>query len=200
MDINYRFVRSTFCGMTRVIHHEAGHAECRHIHRVTTQWFNIDDILGVVSAGKPAQASCELFGDVDAHGVPVAEMDPFGAHAGQTVRLGVCSLPPRDYERGQEIFTACVLFVTDVDAAETKRLVGTCRATDNGEQSRVYHVRGQDGKQYAIALNLGDGDLAVTVDSTPNGRLLTPKAARLTAADGRTQLRIVPRGCALLAL
>jgi len=195
MDINWRFVRSIFSDMQRTILYEGGQMECRHISNVQTQWLNIDNIMGIVSVGKPARVSCKLFGEVNEDGVPVNERDQFGTHSGQTVRLGVCSLAPRDYEQGQEIFTACVAFITDMDAAETESLVNTYRE----EKAGLYQARGQDGKQYIIAINFCDSEADVIIASLSAGRLLTPKAVCAMTNMGKDmQLRLVPRGCALL--
>jgi len=200
MDINWRFVRSVFCDMKRTILYEGGQKECRHVKNVQTPWLNVDGILGIVPIGGPARVSCEPFGKVDKDGVPTASVDPFGTHAGQTVRLGVCSLAPRDYEPGQEIFTASVAFVTDVNAAETRRLVEACREQSAGEGPRVYRVRGQDGQEYVVVTNFADAEADVAIAGAAAARVLTPKAVLATTKAGKDiQLRLVPRGCALLA-
>jgi len=115
------------------------------------------------------------------------------------VRLGVRSLAPCDFERGQEIFTVGIAFVTDVDGEETKRLVTAFREEKPADLVRVYHVRGQDGKEYVVIVSFSD--LEETVDiADPTVRLLTPKAASTaTKTDRNLQLRLVPRGCAVLA-
>ena len=200
MDINWRFVRSVFSDMGRTIFHARGQSECRNVSNVRTPWFNIDGIMGIVPIGRQAQVSCEPFGEVDKDGIPLAELDPFGAHAGQTVRLGVCSLAPRDYEAGQEVFTACVAFVTDVEAAETERLVDACSEDEPRDAASVYSVRGQDGKQYVVAVNFTDSEAHVPLTGLGAGRLFTPEAAQLTRATGKdARLRLARRGCALLA-
>ena len=53
--------------------YEGGKKECRFVKDVPTPWFNIDGIMSVVSIGEPARVTCELFGKVDEHGVPIAE-------------------------------------------------------------------------------------------------------------------------------
>jgi len=201
MDINWRFVRSVFSDMGRTIFHARGQSECRNISRVRTPWFNIDGIMGVVSVGRQARVSCEPFGEVDRDGVPVAELDPFGAHAGQTVRLGVCSLAPRDYQPGQEVFTACVAFVTDVGSAETERLVDAYGEDEPGDATRVYSVRGQDGKQYVVAVNFSDSDADVVIPDASRGRVLTRGAARVAAGESEhIRLRLVARGLGVLVV
>ena len=200
MDINWRFVRSTFCGMKRTILHEGGHTECRHVKGLTTPWLNVDDILAIVPIGGPARVSCEPFGKVDSHGVPIAPADPFGTHAGHTVRLGVCSLAPRDYEPGQEIFAACVAFTTNVDAAGTKRVAETCREDKIAATTRVYRIRGCDRKHYAVVVNGTDSEARVAVTHAAARRLLTPNAARIaTKPSDHIHLSLIARGCALLA-
>lgn len=200
MDVNWRFVRSAFSDMQRTIYHEGGQKECRHVTDVSTPWFNIDGIISVVSIGKPALVTCELFGKVDGKGIPVAQQDPFGMHAGQTVRLGVCSLAPRDYQPGQEVFTACLAFVTDTDAAKAGQLVRACREAEVAKAVHAYHVRGRDGKPYLIIVNFSDSATDVEIPGTTFGQLLTPRSANTTmkSSNNLLLLHIVPRGCALL--
>ena len=198
MDVNHRFVRSIFSDMQRTIYYEGGKKECRFVKDVSTPWFNIDGILSVVSIGKPARVTCEPFGKVDERGVPLSEQDPFGTHAGQTVRLGVCSLKLRDYQPGQEIFTACLAFVTDTDAVEAKQLVGACREDRLGDGVRAYNIRGRDGASYSVALNLTDAEKTPDLAQPADARLLTPKAARLTNRGDALRLRLMPHGCAVL--
>ena len=198
MDVNWRFVRSIFSDMQRTIYYEGGKKECRFVKDVSTPWFNIDGIMSVVSIGKPARVTCELFGKVDEQGVPVAEQDPFGTHAGQTVRLGVCSLEPRDYQPGQEIFTACLAFVTDTDATEAEQLVSTCREVETGKTVRAYDVRGQDGKPYVVVVNFSDAETTPDLAQPADARLLTPEAASLTGRGDAPRLRLMPHGCAVL--
>lgn len=198
MDINWRFVRSIFSDMKRTILYEGGQKECRHVKNLRTRWFNVDEIMGVVPIGGPARLSCELFGKVDKQGHPVKARDPFGTHSGQTVRLGVRSLAPRDYEPGHEVFTACVAFVTDVNAAQTKRLVSAYREEKVGETARVYRVRGQDGRQYVVVVNFADSETDMAIAGAAGARQLTPKAARAKTKVGEhVELRLVPRGCAV---
>jgi len=182
-DINWRFVRSVFSDHKRTILHEGGQTECADVKNLRTPWLNVDGVLGIVPIGGPASVSCELF----------------GGHPGQTVRLSIRSPAPRDYEAGQEIFAAAVAFVTDVDAAQTKQLVEACRAEESGQATRVYRVRGQDGKEYVVAVNGSDAEAEVAVASAGASRLLTPKAARLAReADGSVRLTLAPRACAVL--
>lgn len=199
-DINWRFVRSIFSGMQRTIYYEGGRQECRHVHNVPTPWLNVDGILGVVSIGQPMRVSCKLLDKVDGKGSPVAERSSYGVHSGQTVRLSVRSLVPGDFERGQNILTAGVAFVTDVDGEETKRLATAFREEKPANTVRVYHVRGQDGKEYVVAVNFADSEETVDIADPPTVRLLTPKASSTsTKTDRNLQLRLVPRGCAVLA-
>jgi len=198
MDVNWRFVRSVFSDMQRTIYYEGGKRECRFVKDVSTPWFNIDGIMGVVSIGKPARVTCEPFGKVDEQGIPIAEQDPFGTHAGQTVRLGVCSLEPREYQPGQEIFTACLAFVTDTDATGAEQLVGACREVKTGKAVRAYDVRGQDGKPYVVVVNSSDTEATRELAHPANSRLLTPEAATLTGRGDARRLRLKPRGCAVL--
>ena len=183
-DVNWRFLRSAFSDNERTILHEGGQTECRDVKGLRTSWLNVDGVLGIVPIGGPAQVSCHLF----------------ATHPGHTVRLSVRSLEPRNYETGQAIFDAPVVFVTDADAAETRRLVAACRAEEAGPRVRACHVRGQDGKGYVIAVNASDAEATARIAAGPASRLLTPKAGRVTAADGAfVQLVLVARGCALLA-
>lgn len=200
MDVNHRFVRSIFSDMQRTICYEGGKKECRFVKDVSTPWINIDEILSAVSIGKPARVTCELFGRVDEQGVPVAERDPFGTHAGQTVRLGVCSLKPGDYQPRQEIFTACLAFVTDTDAAEARQLVSDVREERIDDGVRAYHVLGRDGKPYVVVVNSTDANIAASLLATSSNRLLTPKAATAAAKENDTfVLELAPRGCVVLA-
>jgi len=90
--------------------------------------------------------------------------------------------------------------VTDADAAQTKRLVEACRQTKAGEEARVYHVRGQDGKEYVVAVNESDAEAHVAIDAQTALRLLTPEAARLaTDAGKRIRLTLAARACAVLS-
>jgi len=199
-DVNWRFVRSIFSGMQRTIYYEGGQQECRHVDDVPTPWFNVDGILGVVSIGRPARISCKLLDKVDEKGTPVAERSSYGVHSGQTVRLVACSLRPRDYEPGQEIFTASLAFVTDTDAAETERLVGECHEAKVSRTARAWQVRGRDGKPYLVVVNLSDSKTDVSIPDWSSGRLLTPRAATvMTKADKPLLLQLDPRGCAVLA-
>ena len=199
-DINWRFVRSIFSGMQRMIYYEGGQQECRHVHDVPTPWFNVDGILGVVSIGRPARVSCELLDKVDEKGAPVAERSSYGVHSGQTVRLVACSLRPRDYEPGQEIFTASLAFVTDTDAAEAERLVGECHEVKVSRTARAWQVRGRDGKSYLVVVNLSDSKTDASIPDWSSGRLLTPKAATATTkADKSLLLQLEQRSCAVLA-
>ena len=200
MDLNWRFVQSIFSDMQRTIYYEGDQKECRFVKDLSTPWFNIDEIMSMVSIGKPARVTCEPFGKVNEQGVPVAEQDPFGTHAGQTVRLGVCSLKPHNYESGQEIFSVCLAFVTDTDANQAAQLVQSCRQLDVGQSARAYRIGGQDGTPYVVVINSTDEKAAVAIPALPNGRLLTPKAATATVkADGNILLTLAPRGCAVLA-
>ena len=200
MDVNHRFVRSIFSDMQRTIYYEGSKQECRFVKDVSTSWFNIDGILSGVSIGKPAKLTCELFGRVDEQGVPVSEKDPFGTHAGQTVRLGVCSLEPGDYQPGQEIFTACLAFVTDTDAAEAKQLVSDVRTERIGDGVRAYHVLVRDGKPYVVVVNSTDAKIEARLSASSSSRLLTPKTSTATTKENDTfVLELAPCGCAVLA-
>ena len=182
-DINWRFVRSVFSDNKRTILHDGGQTECADVKNLRTSWLNVEDVLGIVPIGEPARVSCQLF----------------DAHPGQTVRLGVASLAPRDYEPGQDIFAAAVAFMTDADAAQTKRLVGACRAEEPGRAIRICRVRGQDGKGYVVAVNGSDAEAEVTLAGAGASRLLTPKAARLAREAGqRLRLTLAARACAVL--
>jgi hypothetical protein len=200
MDLNWRFVRSIFSDMQRSVFYEGGQDECRHVVDVATPWFNVDGMMSVISIGKPARVTCELFGEVDEEGVPVAEQDPFGTHAGQTVRLGVCSLKPRDYRAGEDIFTAAVAFVTDTDAAGAGQLAGECRKLAVAQPARAWQVVGRDGTPYAVVVNFSDEATDADIPGWSPGNLLTPQSATVTRrADRSLVLRIAPRGCAVLA-
>ena len=200
-DVNWRFVRSVFCDMRRTVHYETGRKECRHLSAISTPWFNVDGIMSVISVGKPARVTCELFGKVDEHGAPVAEQDPFGTHAGQTVRLGVCSLERRDYEPGEDIFTACLAFVTDTDAAEAERLARTCCRVHASPPAQAWQVRGRDGQAYVVVVNFSDSKTDASLSGWSVGRLLTPKATTTTTnANGKIRMDLAPRGCAILSM
>ncbi|MBT5609681.1 MAG: hypothetical protein HN742_03535 [Lentisphaerae bacterium] len=199
MDVNWRFVRSIFCDMQRTIYHEGGEKECRFVKDVSTPWFNIDGIMSVIPIGTPARVTCQPFGKVDEQGAPVAEHDAFGAHAGQTVRLGVCSSEPRDYQPEQEVFTACLAFVTDTDATQAGQLVGTCREFEIGKTARAYEVGGQDGEAYVVVVNFSDAAANITIPDPRAARLLTPEAADVPQKAGEgISLQVVSRGCAVL--
>ena len=198
MDVNWRFVRSIFSGMQRKIYYEGDNKECRFVKDVSTPWFNIDGVMSVVSIGKPASVTCELFGKVDERGAPVAEQDPFGTHAGQTVRLGICSLEPNDYQPGKEIFTACLAFVTDTDATEAGQLVGAFREGRIDDAVRSYQVLGRDGVSYSVLINLTDTETTPDLALSADARLLTPEAASQTGRSDAPRLRLMPRGCAVL--
>jgi len=198
MDVNWRFVRSIFSDMQRTIYYEGGKKECRFVKGVSTPWFNIDGIMSVISIGRPAKVTCEPFGKVDEQGVPLAGRDPFGTHAGQTVRLGVCSLERRDYQPGQEVFTACLAFVTDTDAVEARQLAGAVRADTPGDGVRAYHVRGRDGASYSVVVNLTDNEKTPDLAWLADVRLLTPETAKLTGRGDEPRLRLIPFGCVVL--
>jgi hypothetical protein len=200
-DVNWRFVRSIFSDMRRMVYYEAGGKECRHVSALPTRWLNVDGIMSVIPIGKSARVTCELFGAVNEHGVPVAEKDPFGTHAGQTVRLGVCSLPPRNYARGESIFTACLAFVTDTDAAEAVQLSRTCRVVTVSHPARAWQIRARDGESYVVVVNVSDSKTSARLPRSSAGRLLTPKATTATTdAHYTIRLDLEPRGCAVLVM
>lgn len=188
-DINYRFVRSVFSDGRRTVSDSGGRRECLEVHDSVTPWFNIDDVLGVVAVGEPARLSCR----------PVAPSRNDRGHAGQTVSASVRSLRPRDYRAGEEIFTACVAFVTDVDAKQTPPLVARYRIDGGGKDVRVIRARGLDDRRYVVALNLGDADRRLALPDAGAGKCLTPKSARLTRTATAADLLLPKRTCALLA-
>ncbi len=200
-DVNWRFVRSIFSDMQRMVYHKGGRTACRYVSALSTPWLNVDEIISLIPIGTSARVTCELFGAVDEHGVPVAEKDPFGTHAGQTVRLSVCSLQPRDYERGTTIFTACVAFVTDTDAAEAVQLSRTCRTLKVGHPARAWQIRGRDGESYAVVANASDSETDARLSGWSGGRLLTPETTTATMeAPNTMRLHLEPRGCAVVVL
>ncbi len=178
-DLNWRFLRTVFCDNKRTILYEGGRQECENVKDVETGWLNVDDVLGVVPLGRPARATCTVRDD--------------------TATLSLCSLPARDYQAGQEVFTLGAAFVTDVDAAATKVLAATCREEILAPDARVYRIRGQDGKQYAVAVNFSDREIELSVAGGEPAAPLTPQAARVASKeDSGLRLHMVARGCAVI--
>lgn len=189
-DINYRFVRSIFSDNRRTIFYEGGRRECLEIQKIATPWFNIDDVLGMVSLGQPALLTCS----------PLPPQKKDLGHAGQTTSVSIRSLSPGNYAEDDEIFTACAAFVTDVDAAETAALVRVLREDGVQKSVRVYHIEGRDGKTYRVAVNFCHKEVELEVADAPGSRLLTPEAAVSEAnqPNGRT-VRLAGWGCLILS-
>ena len=198
-DINWRFVRNVFSDYRRTLFYEGGHKECSQVSNLETPWLNVDGVLGVVAIGRPARVTCEPFGKVDAKGIPLGGRDELGSTAGQTVRLGVRSLTqPRPYKKGQELFTACVAFVTDVDPGETKALVGHYREEKPTDTLRVYRARGLDSRNYVLVINFDDAEGGTFLAGAPDATLLTPAAAAAPRQEqGGLRVHLRPRACAL---
>ena len=180
-DLNWRFLRTIFSDSRRTIFHEEGHAEAAEIKNVGTAWLNVDKVLGLIPLGSPACASCEIAGD--------------------SVSLRLQSLPPRDYEPGQEISTVGAAFVTDVNATRTRALVESCQEETLCDTARVYRLRGQDGRAYAVAVNFADQEVDVDIPGAAAAALLTPHAiSHQEKMRSTLRLRIAPRGCVVLIL
>ncbi|MBN1674415.1 MAG: hypothetical protein JXR37_25430 [Kiritimatiellae bacterium] len=200
-DMHYHFVRSVFSDMKRMVYHDAGQEECRHIRNKRTTWLNIDGMLGIVPVGMKARVSCTPYGEVDKKGnPPVNARDPFGMHAGQTVLLEVCSLRAKDYRAGQDVFGAGVGFVTDVTPAKTRQLAKVFREETPCEGVRLYRLRGQDGKEYVVAANVSDSDARIPAVAFKGARFLTRERAGETGGRGTTAcVRLAARHCIVLA-
>ncbi len=197
-DINWRFVRNAFSDHQRTLFHPGGHTEARHVRDLPAPWLNLEDVMAVLPVGPPARVTCDLAGPLDDQGRPKEERDEYGSTAGVTVRLRFLSLPPSDFKKGEEIFTTCVAFVTDVPAAHTAPLAAAFHEEKQGDTVRVYRTRGRDGKRYVVAVNFADAEAQVSVAGVAQARLLTPQAATATPAAAAMRLRLVPRGCAVL--
>lgn len=114
--------------------------------------------------------------------------------------MGLCSLPPKDYGQGQEIYTICVAFITDVEAGETKRLVGVFNEKKVGDTVHICRILGQDKKQYIIVVNFADSEVDVDIAGASDSMLLTPEAVRIkTKRNKDIHVRLIPRSCILLA-
>ncbi len=199
MDLNWRFVRNAFSDDRRLLFVQGGKHAAVTVRGVETPWANVDGVLGLIAVGKPMKITCEPVGEVDEQGRPTAERDEYGATAGQTLRLSARSrLGPHPFEPGAEIFTVAVAFVTDVTAAETARVAGDFTEQRPAAGVRICRVPGFNGKQYAVAVNFTDEDVAVHLAVPSDAMLLTPKAARAVREARRLKLTLRARGCAVL--